>query len=331
MILTWDFGDGTLIQGSNRVKHIYNQGGDYLVKITADDQSASPLSRNMAQTEVHINNSPVAVIKAKDLFCVAEPVTLSGADSFDPDKNDLKYNWDFGDGYTGVGVVTTHNYKNPGEYLVKLMVDDGSGCGNTSTQKKIKVMPSASLNMIQNRIKICVAANADYQVVFDFDKLADTNLGDFNCFWDFGDGVQAQGRSVAHTYRQGGKHEVTIKVDDGRGLSCSVATGKFIVWLNKPPIVFIAPREGCCVNEEYNFDASASSDPENDDLTFVWDFGDQVTSSGAQVKHAYKKGGDYIVKLTVDDHSGFGCSAADNYLNVHVNDGPVADFKVTSR
>lgn len=48
------------------------------------------------------------------------------------------------------------------------------------------------------------------------------------------------------------------------------------------------------------FNASGSSDPDNDDLTYTWDFDDGETASGISVSHTYSEGS-YIVILTVND------------------------------
>jgi len=48
------------------------------------------------------------------------------------------------------------------------------------------------------------------------------------------------------------------------------------------------------------FDGSLSSDPDEDELGYLWNFGDEQTSTEVSPTHTYAQGGDYIVTLTVD-------------------------------
>ncbi len=49
------------------------------------------------------------------------------------------------------------------------------------------------------------------------------------------------------------------------------------------------------------FDASGSYDPDNDPLTYRWDFGDGATGAGITPTHTYTAGGAYTVTLVVND------------------------------
>ena len=60
---------------------------------------------------------------------------------------------------------------------------------------------------------------------------------------------------------------------------------------------------------EVQFDASASSDPEGESLTYNWDFDDGARSGGQLVTHTFSQGGSFEVILTVMDSGGLNSRA----------------------
>ncbi len=77
-------------------------------------------------------------------------------------------------------------------------------------------------------------------------------------------------------------------------------------------------------NHTYEFDGSASSDPDGDNLTFAWDFGDGATADGPAVEHTFNASGasgnvSFDVILTVTDPGGLSDTAS---LNVTFAAGP---------
>ncbi|MFQ5748780.1 MAG: S8 family serine peptidase [Planctomycetota bacterium] len=74
---------------------------------------------------------------------------------------------------------------------------------------------------------------------------------------------------------------------------------------NNPPIADAGPDQNALVGDVVTFDGSASSDPDNDPLTFSWDFGDgSPAASGAVVTHTFASASTFTVTLTVDDGQG---------------------------
>ncbi len=70
---------------------------------------------------------------------------------------------------------------------------------------------------------------------------------------------------------------------------------------NRPPLADAGQDQNGLVGQTIYFDGSNSSDPDNDTLTYSWDFGDGQKSSGKTVSHVYQQNNVYLVTLTVAD------------------------------
>jgi len=71
---------------------------------------------------------------------------------------------------------------------------------------------------------------------------------------------------------------------------------------NQAPVAVASatPRQGN-VPLNVRFDATGSSDPENANLSYLWDFGNGETSTNAVVSRTFDREGSYSVSLTVND------------------------------
>ena len=101
----------------------------------------------------------------------------------------------------------------------------------------------------------------------------------------------------------GGIGAGTIVAVAGAAAGAAVA-GVTLTDRNEPPVaaLSVSPRQvGMAGLTEYTFDGGGSSDPNEDELTYTWDFGDGGYGSGRIVTHVYSVQGSYLVTLTVDD------------------------------
>jgi len=81
---------------------------------------------------------------------------------------------------------------------------------------------------------------------------------------------------------------------------------------NRQPVCRVTVAARAQVGEAVTFDASASTDPDGDPLTYTWDFDDGTAPARVTVPrttHAYTRAGNYTAKVTVDDGRGGTCSA----------------------
>ncbi len=98
--------------------------------------------------------------------------------------------------------------------------------------------------------------------------------------------------------------------------------------LNHPPVPAIQVSQASTVApSRVLFDASQSSDPDGDPLTYSWTFGDNATAAGAVVTHEFTDVRSYLVILTLKDSAGLSVTKS---INVQTQAAPVAPDPVTS-
>ncbi|MCL0048362.1 PKD domain-containing protein, partial [Dehalococcoidia bacterium] len=92
---------------------------------------------------------------------------------------------------------------------------------------------------------------------------------------------------------------VTMKTDaDGDGVFEKQRT------LQPPVASFAYSPEEMIAGQPITFDASGSSDPDGEIMSYEWDFGDGTSGTGKVVEHTFALAGDYTVTLTIADNDG---------------------------
>mmetsp|Transcript_15652 Transcript_15652/g.32042 ORF Transcript_15652/g.32042 Transcript_15652/m.32042 type:complete len:898 (+) Transcript_15652:150-2843(+) len=82
---------------------------------------------------------------------------------------------------------------------------------------------------------------------------------------------------------------------------------------NSPPVPVIKLKDldyNYVVGQEFEFDGSDSSDPDDDGLEFAWEFGDGTASKGKRPTHAFDNPGTYEVTMVVTDTEGISQQAS---------------------
>lgn len=81
------------------------------------------------------NQPPVASFTySPEKPMVGGNITFDASPSYDPDGTIEKYEWDLGDGSTGMGKVATHTYSSSGNHTVTLTVTDDKGATDSKSE-----------------------------------------------------------------------------------------------------------------------------------------------------------------------------------------------------
>ena len=100
-----------------------------------------------------------------------------------------------------------------------------------------------------------------------------------------------------------GQFTISLTVEDPDGES-STATHSFTV-TNLPPVAKIkSDVNSLFVDEKIQLSGEDSYDPEGDALDFLWNFGDNKTSSLKSPEYSWSTPGTFTVSLTVEDGEG---------------------------
>ena len=243
--------------------------------------------------------------------CVNEPIQMCAVDTC---AEGIVYNWNFGDGTTATDKCVVHTFSMTGSYRI---IITWSVCGiNHSVVRYINV---TNCNLCCCRVdsfvvpqQVCTGYAAQFCAVDHCDH-------DISYTWNFGDGTTAvttTNRCINHTYTRHGGYwgEVTWTDCDGDhrqtfGVEANDCTP-------------------CEIEPDFSFDAETScpivsffATPVQNNVVYVWDFGDGTHGSGQAPSHYYAPGS-YTVTLsiyTIDPANGDLCKCMvhrDHVINV---------------
>ena len=246
---------------------------------------------------------PVAVIAPVSPANEGDSVAFDGSGSTD-DGTIVLYEWEFGDGTSGVGATTTHVYADNGNFIVTLTVTDDDATDIATTTASIaNVAPSVDAGPDET---VTIGDSLTISPTFTDPGSADTHDASI----DWGDGSPdtiinpaVSPLSGTHTYAGFGPFTVTVTVTDDNGGSGSDTLGVTMEG-NIPPVAEAGPNQAADEGDTVLFDSAGSNDPDGTIALYEWDFGDGTTGVGATQAHVYTDDGVFTVTLTVTDNLG---------------------------
>lgn len=146
------------------------------------------------------------------------------------------------------------------------------------------------------------------EIIFNSSRSYDRDGRIISYYWDFGDGNNSSEKITSHIYYQAGRYTVKLTVTDDDFAKDTHEVTAIISLENKPPEppILTGPKTGN-KNILYNFTVN-SSDPENDELQYIINWGDgektitEFLSYVAKITHSWTEAGSYIITITASDN-----------------------------
>ncbi len=217
---------------------------------------------------------------------------------------DRSYDREGGYFYRDIPVSINHTL---GEVSVWVNATDSEGVRYSSGRFTFELTTSSDQPIIDNVTYTPVPILPDEEVTFNV-KASDKD-GIAYYFYDFGDGTTtgwidhgSSSHTQLHTFETSGKYTIKIWAKDSKAQESDPETITAIV-SHKPEAKLKLDSKGT-LNEEIEFDASGSSDEDEDELMYFFKYGDGVESGwvhDAKVGHEYSEYGSYDVVLIVRD------------------------------
>ena len=285
------------------------------------------------------NTAPEALImmpRQADIVEAGKPFTIDGSASNDVDGDELQYKWTL----SGLGspidlsnkVSDTVIVDTAGKDLVlTLLVQDSKGL----TGQDIVVItvepgnrpPTATITTPSNG----GAYSEGNEITFNGLASNDPDNDFLTYTWDLseadGPSYTASKQSKFSLELSEGQYSISLTVEDPDGES-STATHSFTV-TNLPPVAKITSDvNSLFVGEKIQLSGEDSYDPEGGALDFLWNFGDNKTSSLKSPEYSWNSPGTFTVSLTVEDGEG---QETTSTKDIEVKSlGPVASFAFSS-
>lgn len=286
----WNFGDGGY---SSQVSpaYLYNQSGLYKVCHMIKDSVSGCVSENCL--EIRVGKLTCNI----DYSYIIDPTTRKVQFKGITNSTILKWNWNFGDGFTDTVPDPVRAYLKDGMYSVCLSVYDPL---KKCMADRCKIITIGSATNV-------VALDADFSYNIDATGLkvqfTDKSLGSPNKYhWNLGDGTSSNLKSPDHVYVKSGVYKVCQTIGDT--VTDKISQECKEVYLAdkacRADFSFFTGSDGKTVTFK---DLSTQRIREN-----YWDFGNGKFSVKIDAVNIYETPGMYKVCKTIIDSTG--CQAS---------------------
>jgi len=278
----WDFGDGNTSTDRNAT-HTYSTAGLQTVSLTVSNAYGEDTETKVSFIDVGhppaANFTPSATIGV-----VPAVITFTDTSANTP----TAWLWDFGDGNNSTHQNPSHTYVTKGTYTVTLTATNAYGEDSEAKTDLLTLYDPVTANFTADT----AAGLAPLAVQFN-----DTSTGTpTSWLWDFGDNINSTQQNPSHTYAAEGNYTVTLTASNPADEDTKTKT-EYIKVFDPVTAAFTVDKTLGLTPMNVQFNDTSTGTP----TSWLWDFGDNNTSTQQNPSHTYTEPGLYTVTLTAAD------------------------------
>lgn len=270
---------------------------------------------------IHVYGGAANFSISDSMICF--PTTLQFTDNSTADTTIIEWAWNFDDGTASALQNPEHTYVDQGEvnpqFDVQLSSRDAVGCLRKETITVETYQPTTTVNISDQ--SLC-AGDSTFISGTDFDQ-----QGSFLHFdWDYGNDQTSDTSAQWVTYSVPGVYDIEVGIiEDATGCP-GEASGSLTV-LDYPQAIFSSNQDDAsivCPGQNIGF-TNSTINSENVSISYLWDFGNGLSSTFENPVSPFDTNGTYHVSLVASLATPYGC--ADTARNSFLVRGPKGRFQ----
>ncbi|GGE96375.1 hypothetical protein GCM10011383_03890 [Hymenobacter cavernae] len=139
----------------------------------------------------------------------------------------------------------------------------------------------------------------DLCVELDASRSVDPLSGPLTYRWNMGDGTTLTGPVVSHCYKERKRYTVQLDVVDDKTGEVRPAEKMLPVDFTQETVLNFSAPDTVRVGQVITCDAVDSQLPLCQNLLVIWDFRDGYVTNGRRVQHAFRRPGQYAIRMSL--------------------------------
>ncbi|MFC3960212.1 PKD domain-containing protein [Halovivax cerinus] len=299
--------NGSQIGTGSTLTHTFGSTGTKTLTLTVTDDDGNTDTTTTTVTVTNTNSPPTADIIAPSTATVGTTYTFDGTGSSDADGSISSYVWAINGSQIGTGSTTAYTFTSEGTKTLTLTVTDDDG--NTDVRNQTVTVKSKG-----------PTANFTYSgppnyvgepIVFNASSTTDPTDDIVSYEWDMeADGtyeINYTDPTNVLTYVNAGTKTVRLRVTDDDG-NTDVINRTVTIQTGEPTANFTVSKSRAKTGEPIVFNASSTTDPTDDVVSYEWDMEAdgtyEISSSNPTQVLTYVNAGTKTIRLRVTDDDG---------------------------